>query len=39
MVKLDPLVTHQLPLSDLGKAIQMLDADEDARMKIILDHN
>ena len=39
MVKLDPLVTHKLPLSDLGKAIQMLDADEDARMKIILDHN
>lgn len=39
MVKLDPLVTHRLPLSDLGKAIQMLDADEDARMKIILDHN
>lgn len=39
MVQLDPLVTHRLPLSDLGKAIQMLDADEDARMKIILDHN
>jgi threonine dehydrogenase-like Zn-dependent dehydrogenase len=39
MVKLDPLVTHKLPLSDLGKAIQMLDADEDARMKIILNHN
>jgi 2-desacetyl-2-hydroxyethyl bacteriochlorophyllide A dehydrogenase len=39
MVKLDPLVTHKLPLSDLSKAIQMLDADEDARMKIILDHN
>jgi 2-desacetyl-2-hydroxyethyl bacteriochlorophyllide A dehydrogenase len=39
MVKLDPLVTHLLPLSDLGKAIQMLDADEDQRMKIILEHN
>lgn len=39
MVKLDPLVTHKLPLSDLDKAIRMLDADEDARMKIILDHN
>ena len=38
MVKLDPLVTHQLPFSDLGQAIQMLDADEDARMKIILNH-
>jgi 2-desacetyl-2-hydroxyethyl bacteriochlorophyllide A dehydrogenase len=39
MVKLDPLVTHLLPLSELGKAIQMLDTDEDARMKIILEHN
>jgi 2-desacetyl-2-hydroxyethyl bacteriochlorophyllide A dehydrogenase len=39
MVKLDPLVTHQLPLSDLEKAIRLLDADEDARMKIILNHN
>ncbi len=39
MVKLDPLVTHLLPLSDLSKAIQMLDADEDARMKIILEHD
>jgi L-iditol 2-dehydrogenase len=39
MVKLDPLVTHLLPLDELGKAIQMLDADEDQRMKIILEHN
>jgi 2-desacetyl-2-hydroxyethyl bacteriochlorophyllide A dehydrogenase len=39
MVKLDSLVTHLLPLADLGKAIQMLDADEDQRMKIILEHN
>ena len=39
MVKLDPLVSHLLPLTDLGKAIQMLDADQDERMKIILEHN
>ncbi len=39
MVKLDPLVTHLLPLADLDKAIRMLDADEDHRMKIILEHN
>jgi len=39
MVRLDPLVTHKLPLADLDRAIRMLDADEDARMKIILDHN
>ena len=39
MVTLDRLVTHTLPLSDLGQAIQMLDSDEDARMKIILNHN
>jgi len=39
MVKLDALVTHLLPLADLDKAIHMLDADEDQRMKIILEHN
>lgn len=38
MVKLGPLVTHLLPLADLDKAIRMLDADEDERMKIILEH-
>jgi len=39
MVKLDSLVTHLLPLADLGKAIQMLETDEDQRMKIIIEHS
>jgi 2-desacetyl-2-hydroxyethyl bacteriochlorophyllide A dehydrogenase len=38
IVKLDPLVTHTLPLADLSSAMQMLETDADHRMKIILDH-
>jgi 2-desacetyl-2-hydroxyethyl bacteriochlorophyllide A dehydrogenase len=37
-VNLKALVTHVVPLSELGTALGMLDSDEDGRMKIILDH-
>lgn len=39
VVKLEPLVTHMVPLSDLEAAIGMLESDEDQRMKIILQHS
>ena len=39
IVKLKPLVTHVVPLSDLENAIGMLESDADQRMKIILDHH
>jgi 2-desacetyl-2-hydroxyethyl bacteriochlorophyllide A dehydrogenase len=38
-LNLKPLVTHVVPLLDLEKAIGMLVADEDHRMKIILDNS
>ena len=38
-VNLDALITHVMPLSDLGTAIGMLDSDADERMKIIIDYN
>jgi L-iditol 2-dehydrogenase len=38
IVKLDPLVTHVVPLSQPGTAIGMLESDADQRMKIILEH-
>jgi L-iditol 2-dehydrogenase len=38
-LNLRPLVTHVVPLLDLEKAIGMLVADEDHRMKIILDNS
>ena len=37
-VKLAKLVTHVLPLSQLAQAIEMLKADVDGRMKVILEH-
>ena len=37
-LKLDPLVTHVVPLLDLEKAIGMLESDEDQRMKVILEN-
>jgi 2-desacetyl-2-hydroxyethyl bacteriochlorophyllide A dehydrogenase len=37
-VKLSSLVTHVLPLSQLGEALRMLEDDVDGRMKIILEH-
>lgn len=39
VVKLKPLVTHVVSLSDLESAIGMLESDEDQRMKIILENN
>jgi 2-desacetyl-2-hydroxyethyl bacteriochlorophyllide A dehydrogenase len=38
VVKLNSLVTHILPLAELSSAIEMLETDEDYRMKIILKH-
>ena len=38
VLKLAPLVTHVVSLSDLKSAIGMLEADEDQRMKIILEN-
>lgn len=38
-LNLDPLVTHMLPLSELGSAMHMLESDADRRMKIILENN
>jgi L-iditol 2-dehydrogenase len=37
-VKLEPLVTHVMRLSDLGMAIGMLESGADQRMKITLEH-
>ncbi len=38
VVKLLPLVTHVMPVSELAPAIDMLKTDIDGRMKIILEH-
>jgi 2-desacetyl-2-hydroxyethyl bacteriochlorophyllide A dehydrogenase len=37
-VKLDPLITHVVELTELNTAIQMLESDADRRMKIILEN-
>jgi len=39
VLKLKPLVTHVLSLSQLESAIGMLESDADCRMKIILENN
>jgi len=39
VVKFDSLISHQLPITQLPAAMQMLESDLDHRMKIILDHN
>lgn len=39
VVKVDPLVTHTVPLVELSSAMRMLETDGDHRMKIILEHN
>jgi len=39
VLKLKPLVTHVLSLSELESAIGMLESDADCRMKIILENN
>ncbi len=38
VVKLEPLVTHTMPVTDLGRAIDLLRTDVDGRMKIVLEH-
>lgn len=38
IVKLSPLITHVLPIAELARALEMLKADADGRMKIILEH-
>jgi hypothetical protein len=35
-VKLEPLVSHTMPMSDLGVAMHLLASDTDQRLKIIL---
>ncbi len=37
-VQLEPLVSHVLPLAELGRAVTMLEEKDDARMKVILEH-
>ncbi len=37
-LKLEPLVTHMLPLTELTSAMHMLESDADQRMKIILEN-
>ena len=39
LVKLDPLISHILPLEDLEQAIVMLGERDEQRMKVILDHS
>jgi L-iditol 2-dehydrogenase len=36
-VQLKPLISHVVPLAELGKAIHMLESDADQRMKVILE--
>ena len=38
IVQLDPLVSHVLPLAELGTAIRLLHSDADQRMKIIIEN-
>jgi 2-desacetyl-2-hydroxyethyl bacteriochlorophyllide A dehydrogenase len=38
VVRLDPLVTHQMSLGELESAIRMVEDTADRRLKIILDH-
>lgn len=38
MVRLEPLVTHRMPLGELEPAIRMVEDTSDRRLKIILDH-
>jgi 2-desacetyl-2-hydroxyethyl bacteriochlorophyllide A dehydrogenase len=39
MVRLDPLVSHVLPLEKLETVIGMLSSDSDQRLKVILEHS
>ena len=37
-VRLEPLISDVMPLSELGAAIALLGSDSGQRMKIIMDH-
>ncbi len=37
-VRLEPLITHRMPLDELGTALGMVEDGADGRLKIILDH-
>jgi 2-desacetyl-2-hydroxyethyl bacteriochlorophyllide A dehydrogenase len=37
-VRLEPLITHRMPLDELGTALGMLEDGPERRLKIILDH-
>ncbi len=39
VIKLAPLITHNLSLGDLGDALNMLKSGEGKQMKIVLDHS
>ena len=39
VIKLKPLITHNLPLGDLGNALNMLRNGEGKQMKMVLDHS
>ena len=38
VVKLAPLISHRLPLDEIGQALSLLDSGDSSRMKIILTH-
>jgi 2-desacetyl-2-hydroxyethyl bacteriochlorophyllide A dehydrogenase len=38
LLRIDPLITHRLPLQELGDALEMVDSDAEDRLKIILEH-
>ena len=38
-VKLKPVISHLLPLGELGQALDLLDGGDSSRLKIILDHS
>ena len=38
-LNLQALITHVLPLSELGPALGLLESDADERMKIIIDNS
>ena len=38
IIKLDALITHVVPIAELGTAMEMLTSDADHRMKIILEN-
>ena len=37
-LQFEPLVTHRLPLSELKRSIELVDSNENGRLKVILEH-